>query len=270
MQSLDDAYDRRLGGRESDERLLLGYGLVALGGFLVFAGGVVGVSSAVGDLFGLAIDWERWGAGAMLAGVGLPLAFTGVFTVAPMPGRERAVAAAGVLLSFAGVAFFDYAYPSRWQGDPLDLSGLVFLVYTAGAAVMFYSLFRSVLEVEIALPRSKLSLSYTEEKVEPRRFEEAVDDAEADGFGGVGISMDVEGGTDAELLKKTPDEEPDEPVDGFAGDRYCGNCRFYDFTESDDGATVPYCQYHDEPLHDLEACDAHEMRVTAEAAEASD
>lgn len=270
MQSLDDAYDRRVGGRESDERLLLGYALVAVGGLLVFAGGVVGVSSTVGGLLGLAIDWERWGVGAMLAGVGLPLAFTGVFAVAPMPRRERVVAAAGVALAFAGVMFFDYAYPSRWQGDALDLSGLVFLVYTAGAAVMFYSLFRSVLEVEIALPRSKLSLSYTEEKVEPRRFEEAFDDAEGGGFGGVGISMDVEGGTDAELLTASLDEEPEEPVDGFAGDRYCGNCRFYDFTESDDGTTVPYCLHHDEELLDLEACDAHEMRVTAEAADASD
>lgn len=270
MQSLDDAYGRKVGGRESDERLLLGYVLVAVGGFLVFAGGVVGVSSTVGDLLGLAIDWERWGVGALLAGVGLPLAFTGVFAVAPMSRRERAVAAAGVAVSLAGVILFDYAYPSRWQGDALDLSGLVFLVYTAGAAVMFYSLFRSVLEVEIGLPRNTLSLSYTEEKVEPLPGEDVVDSAGADAAGGVGISMEVEGGTDAELLTASLDEEPDEPVDGFAGDRYCGNCRFYDFTESEDGATVPYCLYHEEELLDLEACDEHEMRVTADPADASD
>lgn len=266
MQSLDEAYDRRVGSRGSSERLLAGYSLVALGGFLVFTGGVVGVSSTVGELFGITVAWERWGVGALLSGVGLPLAFSGVFAVAPMSNREQAVAAAGVVVTFFGVLLFDFAYPSMWQGDTPDLSGLVFLVYTAGSAVMFYSLFRSVLEVEVGLPRNKLSLSYTEEKVERSYPENASKNEPAgNGTGGIGVAFDVEGGTDAELLTPSDDYERDDPVDGFAGDRYCGNCRFYDFVDSESGSSVPYCRHHDEALVDLEACSSHEMRVTAAA-----
>ncbi len=263
MQSLDEAYDRRVGSRESRERLLAGYALVAAGGFLVFAGGVVGVSSTVGELFGITVAWERWGVGALLAGVGLPAAFTGIFAVAPMSRRERAIAAAGVAVTLAGVLLFDYAYPSMWQGNNPDLSGLVFLVYTAGSAVMFYSLFRSVLEVEVGLPHSKLSLKFVEENVE--RSYSPVEAPEKEDFnggtGGIGVAFDVEGGTDAELLNPDDDYSRPDPVDGFAGDRYCGNCRFYDFVDTDEGSSVPYCSHHDEALVDLEACDSHERRV---------
>ncbi|MFW5929997.1 MAG: DUF7139 domain-containing protein [Halobacteriota archaeon] len=266
MQSLDEAYDRRVAGSRPENRLYLGFGLLVAGVALVFAGGVVGVSSTVGELLGLSISWERWGLGARIAGVGLPMAFAGVFTVVPMPVRERAVAAAGVAVTLFGVLLFDYAYPSMWAGDELDLTGLVFLVYTTGSVGMFWTLFRSVLNIEISLPRNTLSLRYEEKR---RPAQTATTSAETKTTtstvaGGVGYAVDTDA-RDAEVMDDgdgsgDADDRPEAPTG--SGDPYCGNCVFYDYVQERDGASVPYCEKHEETLRDLEACDEHEMRAS--------
>lgn len=280
MPTLEEVYERRLDEDRTDGyfRVRAGVALLSIGVFLIFFGGVVAFSETVAALFDATIDWERWGVGAIFAGVGLPLAFTGVFVVVPAPRRDQAIAASGILVAFLGVLLFDYAYPTMWQGDPLDLSPLVFTVYALGSFLMFGALFRSVLDIEISLPRTSLSFEYNERKDGlPDREERVAEmsststDGGTGGVGGAGISVDTNA-TDATVVRnESGDEETGESgrSAGFSGDRYCGNCSFYEYAQVE-GTSVPFCEYHDRELQDLEACDHHEMRLGAGAETHSD
>jgi hypothetical protein len=275
MPTLEEVYERRLDEKRNDGyyRVRAGIALLSVGVFLMFFGGVVAFSDTVASVFGATIDWERWGVGAIFAGVGLPLAFTGVFVVVPAPRRDQAIAVSGILVSFLGVLFFDYAYPTMWQGDSPDLSPLVFAVYALGSFLMFGALFRSVLDIEIALPRSSLSFEYNETNRLPDREERIAEmssststDGGTGGAGGAGISVETNA-TDATVVRNESRKDKKETDGsgrsaGFSGDRYCGNCAFYEYAEVE-GTSVPFCEYHERELQDLEACDHHEMRLTA-------
>jgi len=278
MPTLEEVYERRLDEDRTDGyfRVRAGIAVLSIGVFLIFFGGVVAFSETVAALFDATIDWERWGVGAIFAGVGLPLAFTGVFVVVPAPRRDQAIAASGILVALLGVLLFDYAYPSMWQGDPLDLSPLVFAVYALGSFLMFGALFRSVLDIDIALPRSSLSFEYNEANRLPDREERVAEmsststdggtGADTGGVGGAGISVDTNA-TDATVVRNNTGDEQKEGSGGsagFSGDRYCGNCAFYEYAQSE-GTSVPFCEYHERELQDLEACDHHEMRLGAGA-----
>jgi len=267
MPTLEEVYERRLDEDETDGyfRIRAGVFLLSVGVFFIFFGGVVAFSETVAALFNATIDWERWGVGAIFAGVGLPLAFTGIFVVVPAPRRDQAVAASGILVAFVGVLFFDYAYPNMWQGDPLDLSPLVFLVYALGSFLMFGALFRSVLDIQISLPRTSLSFEYVERREGlPDRDERVAEMSSTrtdGGTGGVGINVETNA-NDAEVVRKESRDETggSEGSAGFAGDRYCGNCAFYEYAQIE-GTSVPFCEYHERELEDLEACDHHEMSM---------
>jgi hypothetical protein len=256
MPTLEEVYERRLDDGKDDGylRVRAGLALLGIGVFLTLLGGVVAFSETVAAVFDAAeYDWRMWGAGARFAGVGVPLAFTGVFIVVPAPRRDRVLAASGVLVAFAGVALFDYAYPDRWVGDPLDLTPLVFAVYALGAFLMFGALFRSVLDVEVSLPRSSLSFEYADDDL-PSREERVAEMSSTTTDGGVGISVD----TNADDAEVVSDDGGDTGSAGFAGDRYCGNCVFYEYGGDSEG---PFCNFHGRELDDLEACDEHEMRL---------
>ncbi|MFP4188112.1 MAG: hypothetical protein ACLFR5_01730 [Halobacteriales archaeon] len=261
MPTLEEVYERRLDDGDDDSylRVRAGLALLCVGVFLTLLGGVAAFSETVAALFDAAeYDWQMWGVGAKFAGVGIPLAFTGVFVVVPAPRRDQVIASSGILVAFLGVAFFDYAYPDRWVGDPLNLTPLVFAVYTLGAFLMFGALFRSVLDVEVSLPRSSLSFEYSDDL--PSREERV---AEITGStttdGGVGISVGTNA-DDAEVVHDERDEDAGSA--GFAGDKYCGNCVFYEYGTGD--SEGPFCNYHDRELDDLEPCDEHEMRLGTE------
>ncbi|WP_416838930.1 ribonuclease BN [Haloferax sp. DFSO52] len=51
-------------------------------------------------------------------------------------------------------------------------------------------------------------------------------------------------------------EHPDanRPQDSMVGDRYCGNCTYFEYVRTSDGLQ-PYCAAHDEMMQDMEACD---------------
>jgi len=79
-----------------------------------------------------------------------------------------------------------------------------------------------------------------------------------------GISVETNA-TDAEVVRNNTDGDKDKEDEktgsaGFSGDRYCGNCAFYEYAEVE-GTSVPFCEYHERELDDLEACDHHEMRT---------
>lgn len=270
MPTLEEVYERRLDEdrRDGELRVRAGVALLSVGVFLIFFGGVVAFSETVASLFHATVDWERWGVGAIFAGVGLPVAFTGVFVVVPAPRRDQAIAAAGILVAFFGVLFFDYAYPTRWQGDPTDLTPFVFAVYALGSFLMFGALFRSVLDIDISLPRTSLSFEYVDRRRSsmPGREERVAEmssgtDGEAGtgGVGSAGISVETNA-NDAEVVRNENDDGDDRSHSaGFAGDRYCGNCAFYEYAQTN-GTNKPFCEFHSRELEDLEACEEHEMR----------
>lgn len=274
MPTLEEVYERRLDEDKSEGglRVRAGLALLSVGVFLIFFGGVVAFSETVASLFHATVDWERWGVGAIFAGIGLPLAFTGVFVVVPAPRRDQALAASGILVSFFGVLLFDYAYPNMWQGDPLDLTPLVFAVYALGSFLMFGALFRSVLDIDVSLPRTSLSFEYVDRRRDsmPDREQRVAEMSKSTdggsgnggGVGGAGISVETNA-TDAEVVRNEEDETESgrSHSAGFAGDRYCGNCAFYEYAQTE-GTNKPFCGYHERELENLEACDEHEMRMS--------
>jgi hypothetical protein len=277
MPTLEEVYERRLDEDKGDGglRVRAGLALLSVGVFLIFFGGVVAFSETVASLFHATVDWERWGVGAIFAGIGLPLAFTGVFVVVPAPRRDQALGASGILVSFFGVLLFDYAYPDMWQGDPLDLTPLVFAVYALGSFLMFGALFRSVLDIDVSLPRTSLSFEYVDRRRDsmPDREQRVAEmskstdgGANGGGVGGAGVSVETNA-TDAEVVRKEDDgtEGGRSHSAGFAGDRYCGNCAFYEYAQTE-GTNKPFCGYHKRDLEDLEACDEHEMRLSTDTA----
>ncbi|ELZ73071.1 ribonuclease BN [Haloferax sp. Atlit-10N] len=46
----------------------------------------------------------------------------------------------------------------------------------------------------------------------------------------------------------------DRPANATVGDRYCGNCTYFEYVRTSDGLK-PYCAAHDEMMRDMEACD---------------
>ncbi|THE64189.1 DUF998 domain-containing protein [Salinadaptatus halalkaliphilus] len=63
------------------------------------------------------------------------------------------------------------------------------------------------------------------------------------------ISSPLDGdGRDAEIVESSPDE-PSNPAD-----RYCGNCRHFEYVRSSSGM-VPYCARHERAMDDMDACE---------------
>lgn len=280
MPSLAEVYERRVGEVESIERLYLGFMIFSLGVFMVFLGGLIGVFEPVGSLFGAGVAYERWGLGAVLGGLGIPVALVGIYTVIPTSFENRVIAGTGIAIGFLGVATFVYAYPHRWYNDPTDLTWLVFLVYTTGAVLDLWGLFRSVITIEVAIPKNAISLEYTTENGDEEHVEEERSSSGSVGFSAVDIDTN-----DAEIMSGSPPKDrggiggsggdggvsvdSGSSNSGFRGDRYCGNCVFYDYVrDTEGGGTVPYCKHHEEVLDDLEACEAYEVRTGEHTTEA--
>lgn len=278
MPSLAEVYQRRVGEVESIERLYLGFVVFSFGVLMVFLGGLIGVFEPIGALFGASNPTEQWGLGAVLGGLGIPVALIGIYVVIPTSLENRLIAAAGILTGFLGVAAFVFAYPDMWHNDPVDLTWLVFLIYMTGAVLDLWGLFRSVITIEVALPNNSISLQYTEDNEEP----EEQGGGRRSGSTAAFTSIDVDA-NDAEIMSGSPPKDRggiggtggDGGVSvssgdgGFGGDRYCGNCVFYDYVrDTEGGGTVPYCQKHDEVLEDLEACEEYEVRTGRHRTEA--
>ena len=58
-------------------------------------------------------------------------------------------------------------------------------------------------------------------------------------------------GTDAEIVDGAgAGDQPEDPAD-----RYCGNCRHFEYVRSSSSGMVPYCARHDTAMNDMDACD---------------
>ena len=142
MTSLAEVYEDHVGGEASPRQLYAGVGLFLAGAVLVVAGIVIATINPLG-LFG-AEAWQAWGPAGILAGLGLPAVFLGIFTVLPASRELRAAAVVGASIAVLGVALFAHAYPGQWAHADSNLVPLVTLVYFVGAITTFWCLFTAV------------------------------------------------------------------------------------------------------------------------------
>ncbi|MDS0297973.1 ribonuclease BN [Halogeometricum sp. S1BR25-6] len=292
MTSLSEAYHTGERAGPSLRRLSLGLGVFLFGVALVVAGIVV----ATTDL--LLGDMTLGGVrelGGILAGVGVPMVFLGIFTVTPSSRLAKAAAVVGAGIALAGVALFRYAYPCRWSGATGcppgygDLTLLTVGIYFLGALTTFWCLFVGVANFKTRnAPGGTATVEVT--KKGETRYVEVNRSRGLGGIGFLGGTPDSEaetqtgtsgtvsdGGTDPE-----PITSPQSSSDGAqsptgprgpqspAGDRSQSQSQAQSQSRPadvycgncahfdyvrTDDGIVPYCGYHEELMDDMEACD---------------
>ncbi|RLM59566.1 ribonuclease BN [Halobellus sp. Atlit-31R] len=147
MTSLSEVY-RGKQAETSLQRLLFGLGLFLAGALLVVSGIVVATTDVLYGADPAALTAKRQ-LGGVLAGVGVPAVFLGIFAVLPSARLTKAAAVVGAGIAVIGVALFTYAYPCRWSGSLCgtgkpDLTLLTVGVYFLGAIITFWCLFAGV------------------------------------------------------------------------------------------------------------------------------
>lgn len=280
MTSLTEAYESK--GQEGLRRLYLGTGLFVLGAIMV----VIAIVAATTDVFaasGLGTFGARKLAG-ILAGLGVPAVFIGIFTVLPANRNERAAAAIGASVAVLGVLLFAYAYPGQWYGAAENhLTLPVVAVYFLGAIITFWALFTAVVNFKV---RNDPGGTVTLENIirANRRSDRGQAGSKPDesSLGGVGVVGNVDRDTvmqesdesegsaasdgGSATSRTTEDAVVDPPPDTQGAsrpgperpttepDRYCGSCSYFDYARTDDGIQ-PYCGYDDRLMDDMEACE---------------
>ena len=143
MTSLADVYEGTVGEPVDRHRLYLGVGLFLAGS--LFAVVAIWISATENGSLE-AIRRARWLAG-VLAGVGVPAVFLGIFAVLPAGRVTRAAAIVGAGIALLGVSLFAHAYPCRWAGAGCatgDLTLETAVVYFFGVITTFWCLFVGV------------------------------------------------------------------------------------------------------------------------------
>jgi hypothetical protein len=272
MTSLAEAYERRA-GEAGRRRVALGTGLflagaaLAFGAILVLAGETATPAAAAA---------ARQTAG-VLAGLGVPAVFVGVFTVLPAGRAERVAAAAGAGLAVLGVLAFRAVYPDAWLTvgySPTPAALAVLGVYSLGLITVFWCLFTAVATFKTRNdPGGTVTMEFTQGG-ETRTVEVAAGSAaearEAFGSGGAAVvggvgrtedtSPSADGGVvsdDVRSIAATEDAE----VTGAAApeptnpaDEYCGNCEHFRYVRTERGIR-PYCGFDDTVMDDMDACE---------------
>jgi hypothetical protein len=284
MTSLGETYDRRA-GEASQRRVYLGTGLFAAGALLVVGGILAGATGLlINNGFG---PFESREIAGILAGLGVPAVFVGIFTVLPANPVQRAAAAVGSGLAVLGVMLFRAAYPENWYagatGVPSTETLAFVVVYFAGIITTFWCLFTAVATFKTRNdPGGTVTLSVTRNgethtvEVPAGNVESAREALTSGSFGGVGVFGGVEdpgeqtrantaqpkpspgpasasvsdgGATTQEITSPLDDDEA-----GVGPDEYCGNCTHFDYDDTGSGMQ-PYCGLYDEEMDDMEACE---------------
>ncbi|SEW05845.1 DUF7139 domain-containing protein [Halobacterium jilantaiense] len=214
MTSLGEAYDNR-GGAASTRRVYLGTGLFAAGALLVVGGILAGATGVlVSNGFGI---YESREIAGILAGLGVPAVFVGIFTVLPANRLQRAAAAIGSGLAVLGVMLFRVAYPLQWyasgSGVPSTTTLAFIVVYAAGIITTFWCLFTAVATFKtrndpggtVTMTVEKNGETHTVE-VPTTDLESAREKLTQEGFGGVGVFGGVE---DPEQRTRANASEPE-------------------------------------------------------------
>lgn len=163
MTSLTDVYEGDVGSVAGRRRRLLGSALYLLGAVAVVGAIPVATAGGVQSLLGLEVFQARELAG-VLAGLGLPAVFVGIFAVLPAGSTTRAAAAIGASLSVFGVALFVHAYPYNWMADSSGLAIGTTVVYSLGLLTTFWCMFLAVATFKLRSdPGGSARMEVTEE-----------------------------------------------------------------------------------------------------------
>ena len=286
MTSLNDVYEGEVGTVVGPRRRTFGRALVAAGAVAVL-GAVPIATTGLGQSVGLSVFGARELAG-VLAGLGLPALFVGIFAVLPASRATRAAASIGASLAVFGVAVFVHAYPQRWLAADPALAIATTLLYGTGALTTFWCLFVSLATFKRRRdPGGTARMKVTEEgrlEVIKNTTGRAVgrgavglfgtgpdgsvatQTARGGSGGGVASAQETSGG---EVLEPEPSAdgagavaEPEaadaEVVEAVSNrgrpDEYCGNCEHFEYVRAD-GDITPYCGRDDELMEDMDACD---------------
>jgi hypothetical protein len=142
MASLTEVYEGYVRTVTTPRRLYFGASLFA-GGTAMVVGAIAVATTGVGAQLGLGQIGARRLAG-VLAGLGLPAAFLGVFAVHPAGPTTRAASLIGAGVSVLGVALFGVAYPQQWFGAGDPLAAVTVVVYFAGAVTTLACMFAAL------------------------------------------------------------------------------------------------------------------------------
>jgi hypothetical protein len=204
MTSLSEVYTGGVGTAAGRRRQLLGASLFAVGATMA-VGAIPIATTDLATVFGLGVYEARELAG-ILAGLGLPAGFVGIFAVLPAGRTVRAVAAIGASLAVLGVAAFAATYPSQWvTPSPILVVGTAG-VYTAGTVVTFWCLFVGVATFKTRNdPGGSARLEITDEGTVRVVTEEV---GGIPGIGGVGLfGTDPDGDVDTQTNRTDGDDE---------------------------------------------------------------
>lgn len=263
MTSLSDVYEGEVGSVVSRRQRALGAGLFAVGALAVTVAIAIGTTDLASAL-GLDLVTAREIAG-ILAGLGLPAVFVGIFAILPATPAVRAAAAVGSGLAMFGVALFGYAYPGRWISTDPPLTALTILVYSVGTLVTFWCLFVGLATFKTRDdPGGTARLDVTESGTV-----RIVSDTTDRTVSSVGLTGTPDGGVETQTNREpTGDdtahagEETTTVVESLAArraqpDTYCGNCAHFEYVRAD-GEITPYCGLHDDLMADMDACEEWE------------
>lgn len=290
MTSLAEVYEG-VGGT-SLRRIYLGTSLFAGGAILVISAIIIASTDILAG-YNIGTFGSRRIAG-LLAGVGVPAVFVGIFTVLPANPRERATAAIGGSVALFGVVLFWEVYPGQWYGaTPDHLTLPVVVVYFIGLITTFWALFTAVVNFKTRNdPGGTITLKRTVEgetqfvevplsEVEGKTLQEASTGSSVGVLGGVDKnevmrpSDDATTESEGEIMQgrnsnrsqndSSPASDggvmPGEPrPSANRSDKYCGNCQYFAYEQSADGYQ-PSCGYYESLMDDMEACENWEPNL---------
>lgn len=192
MTDLSEVYE---GGRTvvSPQQRVLGMSVFAVGALLV-VGAIPIATTDLASWLGFQLDvYQARQLAGVLAGLGLPAVFVGIFIVLPASNATRATAAIGASLAVFGVVLFSYAYPYQWLSNSPPLAVGTTALYAAGTLVTFWCLFVAVATFKTRNdPGGTARIEITEEgQVRvikgPSKSESASSGRSIPGFGSIGL-----------------------------------------------------------------------------------
>lgn len=295
MTSMSEVYTGGVGAVASRRRQLLGTGLFVVGAAMV-VGAIPIATTGLRTEVGLGVYEARELAG-VLAGLGLPGVFVGIFAVLPAGRVTRAAAAIGASVAVLGVAVFSVAYPNGWLANDPTLAVATTLLYATGTLVTFWCLFVGLATFRTRNePGGTARIEITDEGTVRVVTQ---DSGGIPGFGSVGLfGTGPDGDVETQTNQGSPGGRPDEDTivtdvsdptpagDGAGGvraeessepdpatasadlrdaveqrgrpDEYCGNCSHFRYVRAD-GTMAPYCGLHGELMEDMNACEQWEQ-----------
>lgn len=280
MTSLSDVYEGGINTVADPRQRRLGMALFAVGATMV-VGAIAIATTDLAAWLGLDVVGAR-GLAGVLAGLGIPAAFVGLFVVMPATDTTRAAAAIGASLAVFGVALFSYAYPERWLGADPPVALATIAIYALGTLLTSWSLFISVATFNRRnAPGGTARIEITEEG----NIRVVSADPETNAGGSVGLfGSDPDGDVPTQTndhqtnrqpagSKPTPEQQPTSDGSGAitddalvddeileatkergSPDRYCGNCSHFEYVRAD-GELTPYCTLDSDIMTDMDACE---------------